>query len=94
LQLSCTDWSTIHLFLKILGDRTQVQHEWAITVERVGGRIGADLKSGHGPQEVLGFFEEASRAMAIEESGGTPSEALVSEVRRLRSRAEASMGRM
>lgn len=50
--------------------RTQVMHEWAITVERLGGRLGEDLKSGYGPRPVLELLEEISEAMAIEEGGG------------------------
>ena len=50
--------------------RTQVMHEWAITVERVGGRLGEDLKSGVGPAPVLRLLEEISEVMAIEEGGG------------------------
>jgi len=50
--------------------RTQVMHEWAITVERLGGRLGDDLKSGYGPAPVLELLEGVSEAMAIEEEGG------------------------
>lgn len=50
--------------------RTRVQHEWAVTVERLGGRIGEDLKSNRGPAPVLDFLRAASVAMAIEEAGG------------------------
>jgi ppGpp synthetase/RelA/SpoT-type nucleotidyltranferase len=50
--------------------RTQVMHEWAITVERVGGRLGEDLKSGDGPRPVLDLLEGISEVMAVEEEGG------------------------
>lgn len=50
--------------------RTQAMHEWAITVERLGGRLGEDLKSGYGPPQVLQLLEVISEAMAIEEEGG------------------------
>jgi ppGpp synthetase/RelA/SpoT-type nucleotidyltranferase len=50
--------------------RTQVMHEWAITVERLGGRLGEDLKSGYGPQPVLDLMEGISEVMAVEERGG------------------------
>lgn len=57
--------------------RTQVMHEWAITVELLGGRLGEDLKSGFGPAPVLGLLEGISEVMAIEEEGGmVPQEAL------------------
>ena len=49
--------------------RTRVMHEWAIYVERLGGRLRADLKSGLGPQPVLDWLEAVSEAMALEESG-------------------------
>lgn len=57
--------------------RTQVMHEWAITVELLGGRLGEDLKSGYGPAPVLALLEGISEVMATEEGGGTvPQEAL------------------
>jgi ppGpp synthetase/RelA/SpoT-type nucleotidyltranferase len=68
--------------------RTEVQHEWAITIERVGGRIGEDLKGSHGPDEVLRFFELVSEAMALEEDGRQPSEDLLAAIRAARQRAE------
>lgn len=49
--------------------RTNVMHEWAVTVERVGGRLGYDLKGGVGPPELLDFFAVASEAMALVEAG-------------------------
>lgn len=49
--------------------RTRVMHEWAITVESLGGRLEQDLKSGMGPQPVLDWLEASSEAMAQEESG-------------------------
>lgn len=57
--------------------RTQAMHEWAITVERLSGRLRKDLKSGQGPQPILDLLEGISEAMAIEEEGGVvPQEAL------------------
>ena len=62
--------------------RTRVMHEWAFTVERLGGRLKADLKSNVGPAPVLEFLRAASEAMAIEEEGGVvPSETVVSNAR-------------
>lgn len=49
--------------------RTAVMHEWAITVERLSGRLDVDLKSGLGPEEVLKLLSAISDAMAIEEAG-------------------------
>lgn len=36
--------------------RTRLQHAWGVAIERVGPRIGHDLKSGEGPSEVLHLF--------------------------------------
>src|SRR5262249_35146775 len=68
--------------------RTEVQHEWAFTVERVGGRIREDLKGGRGTPEVLAFFELASKAMELEEAGDDVPEDLVAAVRAARERAD------
>ena len=52
-------------------------HEWAISVERIGGRLGEDLKSGRGPRPVLDLLEGISEAMAIEEEGGAVDQVLL-----------------
>ena len=49
--------------------RTQAMHEWAITVERLTGRLQVDLKSGLGPPAVLDWLGAISEAMAVEEAG-------------------------
>lgn len=49
--------------------RTRSMHEWAVAVERLGGRLGEDLKSGRSPQSVLDWLEAISEALAIEERG-------------------------
>jgi putative GTP pyrophosphokinase len=67
--------------------RTRIMHEWAVSVERLGGRIEADLKSGLGPRPVLDFLRTASAAMAIEEAGGTVARELEAEVVALRAAA-------
>lgn len=64
--------------------RTRVMHEWAFTVERLGGRMGADLKSGIGPPEVLRLLEAISEAMALEELGKTVDSTLQDRIHRLR----------
>ena len=64
--------------------RTQVMHEWAITVERLSGRLGEDLKGGRGPQPVLDLLEAISEAMAIEEAGEVVGQVLSEEIRELR----------
>ena len=73
--------------------RTEVQHEWAVVVERVGGRIGEDLKGGLGPPEMLRFLQLASQAMALEEAGETVPPDLLAEVRQARARADILMTR-
>lgn len=67
--------------------RTQVMHEWAITVERVGGRLGEDLKSGVGPAPVLSLMEEISEVMATEEGGGVVGQEALDRLSTLREAA-------
>lgn len=67
--------------------RTQIQHAWAISVERVGGRLGEDLKSGIGPPELLQFYAVASEGMAMEEAGITPTPDFLQEFGRVRAAA-------
>lgn len=50
--------------------RTRTMHEWALAVERLGGRLDVDLKSGLGPPAVLRYLAVISEAMAREEGGG------------------------
>lgn len=64
--------------------RTQVMHDWAITVERLSGQVGEDLKSGRGPRQLLDFLEVASEAMALEERGEQVDTALMERFQRLR----------
>ena len=68
--------------------RTQAMHEWAITVERLSGRLGEDLKSGRGPHQVRDLLESISEAMAIEEAGGVVEQVLSERVRELRELAD------
>lgn len=67
--------------------RTQTMHEWAIFVERLGGRLQADLKSGYGPPEIRAWLAAASEAMAIEEAGEVVSEQLLTHLKGLRDAA-------
>lgn len=67
--------------------RTQTMHEWAITVERLGGRLGVDLKSGLGPPPVLALLEAISEVMAIEEKGGAVSARALTRLGDLRQEA-------
>jgi hypothetical protein len=62
-------------------------HEWAITVERLSGRIGSDLKSGRGPAEVLDLMEAISEAMATEECGDVVQQVQLDRINSLRDQA-------
>ncbi|MFL5797540.1 MAG: RelA/SpoT domain-containing protein [Actinomycetota bacterium] len=64
--------------------RTPTMHEWAFTVERLGWKIGQDLKSGYGAPEVLALMEAVSEAMEFEERGETVDTTLVSRIDALR----------
>lgn len=68
--------------------RTEVQHHWAVTVERLGGSLNEDLKSGYGPDEVLNLLAAISQGAAIEEAGGTVDQTLRDEISRLRVEAD------
>jgi putative GTP pyrophosphokinase len=72
--------------------RTQAMHEWAITVERLGGRLGEDLKSGKGPQEVLKLLEGISEVMALEEQGEDVSQEALDRLAALRQTALPILG--
>lgn len=72
--------------------RTQYMHEWAYTVERLSGRLRADLKGGQGPKEVLDLMEAISEAMALEEAGETVDTATVERIGRLRQAAVPYLG--
>jgi ppGpp synthetase/RelA/SpoT-type nucleotidyltranferase len=72
--------------------RTQAMHAWAFTVERLGGRLQTDLKSGEGPTELLRFMEAASEAMALEEAGQPVDTALVERLATLREAALPFLG--
>jgi putative GTP pyrophosphokinase len=67
--------------------RTQVMHQWAITVERLSGRLQEDLKSGRGPAEVLAYLSGATEAMAIEEGGGVVDQETLATLVELRKSA-------
>ena len=73
--------------------RTRTMHEWAITVERLSGRLDVDLKSGRGPEEILGLLGAISEAMAIEETGGVVQGELVERIATLRQAAVPYLGR-
>jgi putative GTP pyrophosphokinase len=67
--------------------RTRTMHEWAITVERLSGRLDVDLKSSRGPDQVLTLLGAISEAMAIEEAGEAVPAELVQRLAQLRQAA-------
>lgn len=66
--------------------RTQAMHEWAITVERISGRLGANLKM-DGDHPVQQLLEAISRAMALEEAGMSVDGSLLTQMDELRTQA-------
>ncbi len=84
----------VHVIVKYHGRRievqlrTQVQHEWAYTVETVTSRYGLAIKSGGGPPPVREWFQAVSEAMALEEHGETVDDELLQRVYTLRKSAE------
>ncbi|ARG70959.1 hypothetical protein C3473_23350 [Mycobacterium kansasii] len=68
--------------------RTQVQHEWAYTVESVTSRFGLDIKAGGGPRPVHDWFVAVSEAMALEEYGEPVAPELLRRVDTLRAAAQ------
>ena len=62
-------------------------HEWAVAVERLGGRRDEDLKSGKGQPEVLIWLKTVADALAIEERGIIVDSELTDRIRRLRAAA-------
>lgn len=64
--------------------RTPVMHAWAITVERISGRLQSDLKSGRGPEPLRELLGLISEAMALEEGGQTVDEERVERMNELR----------
>ena len=73
--------------------RTAVMHEWAISVERLSGRLDVDLKSGRGPDAVLALFKAISEAMAVEEDGGSVPNDRLAVIAQLRQAAVPYLGR-
>ncbi len=83
-------YRAVHLIIQYDGRRIEVQlrtmvmHEWAVAVERLGGQLGQDLKSGRGPLPVLDWLEAISEALAIEEQGGSVDGMLIARLAQLR----------
>lgn len=67
--------------------RTQLMHQWAVAVERYGGKLGEDLKSGSGPAEVLDWLRSVSAAVEMEERGQQVDVTLKGQVSYLRQAA-------
>jgi ppGpp synthetase/RelA/SpoT-type nucleotidyltranferase len=67
--------------------RTRLMHDWAVAVERFGGRMGEDLKSGRGPTEVLEWLELVAEALAIEDAGEVVDSIFMDRIRDLRKHA-------
>jgi putative GTP pyrophosphokinase len=67
--------------------RTQVQHEWAHAVERIGSNLRVDVKSGQGPEPLLRFLRAVAEAMATEDNGGIVDDVLWLQIARLRDAA-------
>ena len=53
--------------------RTAEQHRWCETVERLGGRLGHNLKDGQGPEELLDYLRRAAYLISEIESGRQPA---------------------
>jgi ppGpp synthetase/RelA/SpoT-type nucleotidyltranferase len=72
--------------------RTKVMHEWAVTVERLSGSVGEDLKS-RGPAQLRALLAAVSEAMAMEEAGETVTAATLDHLTALRHAAIPFLGR-
>ena len=59
--------------------RTSEQHRWCETVERLGGRIGHNLKDGQGPEELLDYLKRAAYLINEIEAGRIPPPELRAE---------------
>ncbi len=70
--------------------RTQPMHEWAITMEQIGGSLGMFLKT-EGDHPVQALMSAVSQAMADQESGRISDEGLLSTIRHLRGLATQSL---
>lgn len=87
-------YRAVHVIVKYHGRlievqlRTQVQHEWAYTVESVTSRFGLAIKSGGGPPPVREWFQAVSMAMALEEHGQVVDADLLQRVHTLRKAAQ------
>jgi ppGpp synthetase/RelA/SpoT-type nucleotidyltranferase len=77
------DYRERHIEIQL---RTRTMHDWAVTVERISGRVGLNLKQ-DGQHAIQDLMRAISDAMAIEENGGIVDEAKLREIGMLRARA-------
>ncbi|MGA7835878.1 MAG: RelA/SpoT domain-containing protein [Acidimicrobiales bacterium] len=73
--------------------RTKLMHEWAVTVERLSGRTGLNLKSAEGPSELQEFFTVVAQLMSIDEAGEIADQDLLNRMAALRETALEFLGR-
>lgn len=73
--------------------RTQLQHDWAVTVEDLGRRYGYALKQSEGPTEVLDYLRIASQVLEAEEMTGHVNAALTRELVTAREAARDALRR-
>lgn len=71
--------------------RTRVMHQWAVTVERLSGRLSMFLKA-EGDHPVQQLMSVISQAMALEEVGQVVPGDVLEEMRRLREQAAPYLG--
>ena len=74
--------------------RTTRMHNWAITVERLGSRLGVDMKSGFGPPELLDLFRVGSDADNFLDHGQTVPSDIQAAVAAARDRALTFLGNL
>lgn len=72
--------------------RTRVMHEWAVTVERLSGRLSEFFKS-DGDHPIQQLMSVISQAMALEEEGKAVGVDVLDEMRRLRREAQPYLDR-
>lgn len=63
--------------------RSEAQHQWAETVERLGSRTGYNLKDGQGPEDLLHYLERAAYGTNLQELGRPVTTAFMLEFSRL-----------
>lgn len=72
--------------------RTPLMQQWAVTVERLSGRLRQDVKGGKGPESLVRLLEAISEAMALEEQGKQVDTELVTRIKSLQSQALPFLG--